>query len=73
MSFHRSFADPEVIAIGGGESHARDFLFKPLQTKVFEKTSSKAMKLPFLLDWVIMRKLLVHRCWVKRNKADLYC
>ena len=29
--------DPEVIAIGGGVSHAGDFLFEPLRTKVLEK------------------------------------
>ena len=29
--------DPEVIAIGGGVSHAGDFLFEPLRAKVMEK------------------------------------
>jgi glucokinase len=29
--------DPEVIAIGGGVSHAGDFLFEPLRAKVLEK------------------------------------
>ena len=29
--------DPEVIAIGGGVSHAGDFLFTPLREKVLEK------------------------------------
>lgn len=29
--------DPEVIAIGGGISHAGDFLFRPLREKVLEK------------------------------------
>jgi len=29
--------DPEVIAIGGGVSHAGDFLFEPLRSKTLEK------------------------------------